>query len=557
MADAEIKTILTANTVAFEAGLKQAVDALKKAEGKFSTSNKSIGKQFQSLGRDVRTLAAAFAVREIIAYGSKLIDAAGQLKDLSQQSGIAASTLSALRVVLEQGGSNVDEFAGSVVKMNKAISEAATGSNKGLLKTFDELGLSVTKLKQLAPQDQFFEVAAALGKVKDQGDFTRLGMDVFGKSFRALAPAIRETNGNLSEYVSNAQAAGNALTDAQVDRLDALGDAITKLGIVFENALSGSLADFLTFLDNLDARTKRVLATISKAASSSLIPGSGLVIGGAGDALSKNGEQFGPPRPAAASRASGNNSNIPDLEKAASNAEKLRDALSKLQRQTSRDIYTDGLTPLEEKLAEVDFTVEDLARQYKTKLTPELRHFGETAKENIKNLDKLQKTTQLAKDLGGAFTDAFSDAADGAQSFGDSLANLGKSIERILFKSVVGQPLEDFFTGLLKSGGGGILGSILPSYATGVSNVPYDQIARLHKGETVITRQATDSMGGGGNNITVNVVNNTPAQVKTKRSGDGSLTVMIDNAVAQNMTRAGSKTNQALRVQGNRTLVRR
>lgn len=64
----------------------------------------------------------------------------------------------------------------------------------------------------------------------------------------------------------------------------------------------------------------------------------------------------------------------------------------------------------------------------------------------------------------------------------------------------------------------------------------------------------------GGGNVSVNIINNSGAQVGTRsaKNGNGTeLTVMIDEIVASQLTTRGSKTNAAINSLNSRSLVRR
>jgi hypothetical protein len=88
-------------------------------------------------------------------------------------------------------------------------------------------------------------------------------------------------------------------------------------------------------------------------------------------------------------------------------------------------------------------------------------------------------------------------------------------------------------------------------------------VANIHKGEMIIPAYDAEKMrngGMGGNNVTVNVINNTQSSVRTEESDNGNgmeLTVMIDEAVARNIGTPGTRTNQALGAFNNRGLIRR
>lgn len=525
MTDAQIKTVVSANTADFEKGLIRMSRQLNNFEKQQRATNQKLDASFKSISTSAGKFIGVIGGAVVTSYAKSLLDAAGRMKDLSLQTGIAASTFSALRAPLETTGSSVDELAGSISKLQKNISEAAAGGSDALVGTFNELGISIEKLRQLSPEQQFNEVVKALAKVQDQADFTRLGMELFGRSFRGLAPAIRETNGELGEYAKNMREAGTALSDEQIDRLDAFGDALTRAGISIADLVGGAFADLLKFFDDLVTRVDSALASLDevqqRAANRAGVGLGGGLAGAYGFGQSRGAdgkigskigtEQFGPNLPV---NVSGTNKLSGGAKKAASGEERLQEELNKLQRETSRDVYTAPFNELDKKLKEVTFTIEDMARQYKTKLTPEQLKQVETIQANIETYDRLQKeqeeSKKIADELGGAFRDAFADAVLGAEDLGDVLGALSKRLQQIAFNKFVGDPLSKAADGLFSKIGGSLFDA-LPSFsfATGIKNVPYDMTARLHKGEQVVTRQGVDAMnrnsGGGSAGNTYNI----------------------------------------------------
>lgn len=498
MAEAEIKTIISANTDSFEAGLQQAIAALNKAQGKFAASNKQTQLSFEALTKAAKGLAGAFIVREAVAFGQKILELGDKMQTLSERTGASASFFSALQPEIENAGGSLDDFAASLNKMNINIAKALAG-DKGAGDAFKAIGLDVKQLVGLKPEDQFYRISTAIANLSTKGQQAAGAVGIFGKGIATLLPTVEKGGDALRAFHDEQVRLGLAMSDDTAQRIDELGDSIHTLTLQTLNFSAKALIDGLDAIKIglIGIAENGILAAKALGLLDAEVAKQAIEIGNEKIALVGKPKQ-GPNLPGTGK---GNLSDSTATDKAADNAEKLKDALAKLQRQTSRDIYTDGLTPLDQKLKEIDFTAEDLARQYKTKLTPELQNYIDTAKENIKIKDALDQQIKLANDLGDAFGDAFGDAISGADSFGDVLGNLAKQLEKIAVQTFITKPLQNLF-GQATQGLGSSLGSFLPtislgSFATGISNVPYDMTARLHQGETVLTRQETDTMSNG------------------------------------------------------------
>ena len=180
------------------------------------------------LKEQFKELIPAVTVASIVEFGHRAVEAADRLNDLALRTGFAGSTLSALNIPLKQSGSSVDEFAASINRMNNLIGEAAKGTNQEAVKAFDALGLSVRKLQQLSPEEQFFAIAEALGKIDNQSTMTNAGMAIFGRSFASIIPLIKEAEGNLKDFTDAAKKNGDALTEEELKKIDEWGDRWTS-----------------------------------------------------------------------------------------------------------------------------------------------------------------------------------------------------------------------------------------------------------------------------------------------------------------------------------------
>lgn len=197
--------------------------------------------------------------------------------------------------------------------------------------------------------------------------------------------------------------------------------------------------------------------------------------------------------------------------------------------------------------------------------------------------DATNMATAIKTVLEGAFKsaeDAFIEfTKTGKLNFRDMANSIIDDILRIQFRKAAAGLVE------AATGSGGIFGHVLGglfggpslsqgsidlakggglfSFDVGTNYVPRDMVANIHKGEMIIPAYDAEKMrngGMGGNNVTVNVINNSQSNVRTEERDNGNgmeLMVMIDEAVARNMGTPGTRTNQALGAFNNRGLIRR
>lgn len=220
--------------VRIKADATQLERELKRVQGITQQSTNRMGSAFGGLAAQMRQLVPALGVAAVINFGKRAIDAAGNIVDLSQQIGFAASSLTALEARLAASGATLDQFAASVNLMNANIGQAVSG-NEELAQKFARLGLNLDDLKTLSPEEQFYAIADALARVETQYEQTELGRAIFGRGFSALIPVIKESNGALGETVEALKGVNEGLSEETLNRVDAFGDAMSNAAIKARN----------------------------------------------------------------------------------------------------------------------------------------------------------------------------------------------------------------------------------------------------------------------------------------------------------------------------------
>ncbi len=152
--------------------------------------------------------------------------------------------------------------------------------------------------------------------------------------------------------------------------------------------------------------------------------------------------------------------------------------------------------------------------------------------------EKTKEAKSFAEEFGLAFSSAFEDAIVAGGDLSDVLKGLEQDILRIIIRKSVTEPLGNlissgvgsFFKGLFSFDGGGYTGA---GARSGGMDGKGGFLAMMHPNETVIDHTRRNmAAGGGGANVTVNVINQsgTPVNAATQQRGtapDGSQLVEI------------------------------
>ena len=211
-------------------------------------------------------LAGAFAFDKIISGFSTAIEKGDQLQDLANRFGISASALQEVGNAASLSGAGVEDVASA---MNKLAVNAgkAIGGDDAMIESFQKLGLSVSDLKNMSPQDIFFKLSEAVAGASDPLEAFAMAQEVAGKSVGALMETLRMGPAAIQEMGSGM----GVWSDETIAQLGAASDEIKK----FQNTMViafGSAAQLVNpFIKTIQQMAEQLAMTL--AAMSATITG--------------------------------------------------------------------------------------------------------------------------------------------------------------------------------------------------------------------------------------------------------------------------------------------
>ncbi len=140
-------------------------------------------------------VAAAFVAAGVAAFelAEHAAQVGGELENLHLKTGMSVEGLSKLSYAAQVAGGSVDQIASAMFMFEKQAGNDAPKVAAGM----ELIGLRLEDIKQLAPEDQFTAIATALSKTEDATTRNAAGADIFGRSFRDLAPLVMKLNDAL------------------------------------------------------------------------------------------------------------------------------------------------------------------------------------------------------------------------------------------------------------------------------------------------------------------------------------------------------------------------
>jgi hypothetical protein len=149
--------------------------------------------------------------------------AGSELQEMSERTGIAVESLSALQYAASQTGASMEQLEKGI-----HLSQKLLGSSLGA-KTFAALGLDIAKLKALSPEEQFLALAEAISRIPGQVDRAAAAMKVFGKGGASLLPFINLGREGIYRLRAEAQKLGLVMSGEDAAAADHLGDSISRV----------------------------------------------------------------------------------------------------------------------------------------------------------------------------------------------------------------------------------------------------------------------------------------------------------------------------------------
>ena len=207
--------------------------AVQSGLGNISSSAANVTSKISAVTAALTALGGAATIRNVV-------NVADSLDELSARSGIAVQTLSSLANTAKFTGVSQDELAGALVRLNKAIAEAASGS-KEQIQVFQNLGVSFKNADGSVRSvvDVLGDVATAFSYAENNAIKTQYAMALFGKSGANLIEfldkgqiGIQEVSSTINDDFAKAAASFNDNLDMM--SLRAQGFLGTRLGPVLD-----------------------------------------------------------------------------------------------------------------------------------------------------------------------------------------------------------------------------------------------------------------------------------------------------------------------------------
>jgi len=211
---------------------------------------KAFQKQAEATGKAIGIALAAGATLAVVAF-EKLLAAAGDFKDLEEQTGASAEALASLSVIAAVAGTSVADLAGLMNKLTKNLS-GVDDESKAAGAALSALGIPIEKFKDLDPVGQVDALAAAFNGFADGSEKTAVAMALFGKNGAQMLTVFKELEASGGRQV--------ILTQQQIELADEYSDRQKRLTAQIRAYAEAAVVDVLPALNDLTRAAKEVAA---------------------------------------------------------------------------------------------------------------------------------------------------------------------------------------------------------------------------------------------------------------------------------------------------------
>jgi hypothetical protein len=212
-----------------------------------------------------------------------VVDGLDRLNDVKDATGASIENISGLEDVAARTGTSLETVESTLVRFNKALSDAKPDNEIGLI--LKEIGLSADELRKKDPAQALLDTAAALAQYADDGNKARVFQELFGKSVKEVAPFLKDLAeaGKINATVTAEQAQAAEDFNKQIFALqknitdaarNIFGDLIPALNELFGAltkakgaAAGGSLLDGILGtnpVDRLRAQNEAISAEVQR-----------------------------------------------------------------------------------------------------------------------------------------------------------------------------------------------------------------------------------------------------------------------------------------------------
>ncbi|QDU33055.1 hypothetical protein KS4_10960 [Poriferisphaera corsica] len=233
------------------------VRGLRKAERKIKT----FGQGIRSYGLKLAGLGTA--IIGPLAASAKLFSTYGdQVAKMAKRTGLSVETLSELRFVASQTGTEFESLEMAFRKMQRSIYDAGRGLSTQA-DALKDLGVAFSHLEGLSPEDQFKLLADHISDIEDPTRKAAIAMTLFGRTGTNLLPMFAAGSQGIEGLQKQARDLGLTMSSEDAKAAEDFTDALDQLWKTLRMGVFHIGAALAPLLQKLTETITRIVVTVS------------------------------------------------------------------------------------------------------------------------------------------------------------------------------------------------------------------------------------------------------------------------------------------------------
>lgn len=235
-----LKAVLSANADGMLKTLKSVNTATSTTRKYLLDVAKSAGNLGAQVGMPLGLISGALGAFSIAGMKNAVLGFAeltGQISDSAKGVMLSAEEYQRLTFIAGQSSISAEAMGESIGRLNKNIDMAAHGKNKDLAALFKHSGIAMRdaagNIRNGA--DLLPEVADLFARNKDETRLAAIGTELFGKSWRQLAPMLVDGKAGIDQLTARYKELGLVIDNDAVAAGEAFGDQVDQLKQVVQS----------------------------------------------------------------------------------------------------------------------------------------------------------------------------------------------------------------------------------------------------------------------------------------------------------------------------------
>ncbi len=203
----------------------QAIAQLEKLNRNTDRAAKGVEDFASGLKKAAGAFAGAFAVDVVVDRFKAVVDGMDDIVKASQEVGVSAENLQALRYAAEASGASAEELDKGMQKLSQNLQDVEAGTTDAA-RALKAMGVTS---KDTADQ-AFAKISDAFAKLPDGAQKTALAVDIFGKAGAKLIPTLNAGAAGLSDFAKEARELGLVVSTETLKAAEHFNDQLDMLG---------------------------------------------------------------------------------------------------------------------------------------------------------------------------------------------------------------------------------------------------------------------------------------------------------------------------------------